>query len=76
MIVRVDVIRSKGWYEGKCRELGVVITARDLASLEATVRRITQAAALPDPTLVVAERAPTFLEKIWDLFDRGREGNA
>lgn len=75
-MVRVDVIRSRGWYEANCKELGVVITARDLASIEQTVRRITRAASLPDPTLVVAESTPTFLEKIWDLFDRGREGNA
>jgi hypothetical protein len=75
-MVRVDVIRSKGWYEANCKELGVMITARDLASIEETLRRITRAASLPDPILVVSEGTPTFLEKIWELFARGREGNA
>jgi hypothetical protein len=75
-MVRVDVIRSKGWYEANCKELGVVITARDLASIEETVRRITRASSLPDPVLVVAESTPTLLEKVWQLFERGREGNA
>ncbi|HTA17930.1 MAG TPA: hypothetical protein VK989_01475 [Polyangia bacterium] len=75
-MVRVDVTRSRGWYEANCKELGVVITARNLASIEETVRRITRAASLPDPTLVVTEGTPTLLEKIWELFERRREGNA
>jgi hypothetical protein len=51
-----------GWFEAECRELGVLITAKKLAEVEATARRT--AARVKKEAAFTYKRRPSLMERL------------
>jgi hypothetical protein len=64
-----EVTESEGWYEADCKELGIGITARDLASVEETARKAARASSSSTPVRVLLRpTAASFLQRVAAFF--------
>jgi hypothetical protein len=78
-VLTFEVRESGGWYEAECRELGLTITARHLAEVEATARRSAARAlgAGVSVELVMTKKQAGLLGRLAGLFASShREGNS
>jgi hypothetical protein len=61
-----EVMRKGKWFEAECRELGVLITARTQADVEATARQT--AAAEKKEAVFTFRRPPPLIDRLLQRF--------